>query len=500
MRSIAFLMSFNRLSIRKFLILSTLVFLSSGTYGLIQAWEKLIVPGLSYRMELDDAGPKVIHAFRYSIGSDFIRLGTEIAKGKVFSENPRRGCETLQTLVKNNGAIGGINGDFFPFLGMSVPLGLMIRNGEIMRSPYPSRSFFGWGSLRSEMSQMGWSAKLSFFHATSGEEETISLSGLNQECGQNSVVLNTEAAGYATAKLPNLYVELEMNSTEWVPNRNFEAKVHCLHADKPNLQVKKNVLVLAAKGNQILKLLKLKSEQKVFIQIDTNGINLADIHHAVGGGPTLCRNGTIFVDWKEQGFKPYFAQQKCARTAIGKTVDGDIWLVVVDGKDPDKKNHYFSQGANLRELAQIMLRFGCVDAMNLDGGGSSTFNLFSRTFNRPSDQPDRKIANAILLYGEIPQNKIEGNKIEGPSVIKMGSTAAYCIKNKDGAMLNNSEIYWVATGKGWVDQGGMLHPLQPGTIKLTACVGNSSLEQEIEILAANGPEKREKKRGASSKS
>ncbi len=482
-----------RFCFKQFLVLYFLIFFFTFIQASIQAWEKLIVPGLSYRMEIDNAGPKVIHAFRYSLGSPNIQLGAEIAKGKVFSGNPRRGCETLEALVKNTGAIGGINGDFFPFLGMSVPLGLMIRNGELMRSPYPTRSFFGWGPSRSEINKMEWFAKLSFFEEPSEKEESISLSGLNQECGLNSAVLNTESAGYAVAKLPNLFVELEITSGEWVTSKSFEAKVLCLHVDKPNLQVNKNVLVIAVRGNLIQNLLKLKPNQKVFIQVGAGGIDLTDIHHAIGGGPTLCRKGAIFVDWKEQGFKSYFVQKKCARTAIGKTAGGDIWLVVVDGKDESKKNTPFSQGASLKELAEIMLRLGCVDAMNLDGGGSSTFNLLGRTFNRPTDQPDRKIANAILLYAEVPKAKIEEKIIQGPSAITMDSNGFYCIKEKDGRILNNSEVYWIATGNGWIDQGGTLHPLQPGITKLTAFVGNSSLVQEIEILAPNEREKRKKK-------
>ncbi len=57
------------------------------------------------------------------------------------------------------------------------------------------------------------------------------------------------------------------------------------------------------------------------------------------------------------------------RTAIGVSQDGkEVYLMVVDGR-----NFYYSNGADLLDLMNLMSACGACDALNLDGGGSSTF-------------------------------------------------------------------------------------------------------------------------------
>jgi len=67
------------------------------------------------------------------------------------------------------------------------------------------------------------------------------------------------------------------------------------------------------------------------------------------------------------------------RTALGRTKDGRLVMVVVDGRYKDRR----SVGMTLAELAQLMGDLGCVDALNLDGGGSSTLVISGELINRP---------------------------------------------------------------------------------------------------------------------
>lgn len=83
------------------------------------------------------------------------------------------------------------------------------------------------------------------------------------------------------------------------------------------------------------------------------------------------------------------------RTAAGLSRDGrELLLVVVDGRQPG-----WSVGVTLQELGALLLTLGAWDAVNLDGGGSSSFLFVPRDApavrNRPSDGRWRPVANAI---------------------------------------------------------------------------------------------------------
>ena len=121
------------------------------------------------------------------------------------------------------------------------------------------------------------------------------------------------------------------------------------------------------------------------------GGSLWDVATAIGGSPVLVENGAINVTDDEElidvGNNTYQP-----RTAIGYTADKKIILLVVDGRAPS-----VSVGATLPELAQIMIELGAVEALNLDGGGSSAMVANDQLINKPSDGSMRKIPSAFLV-------------------------------------------------------------------------------------------------------
>ena len=75
--------------------------------------------------------------------------------------------------------------------------------------------------------------------------------------------------------------------------------------------------------------------------------------------------------------------------------------MVVDGRQPG-----LSMGMTYPELAELMLKFGCTEAVNIDGGGSSTFWLGGKTMNSPSDGRERSIANGLIVVQKKKKDKI----------------------------------------------------------------------------------------------
>lgn len=104
---------------------------------------------------------------------------------------------------------------------------------------------------------------------------------------------------------------------------------------------------------------------------ESAGINLEGAQNAVAGNERILRQGVIEASWEE--LHP--------RTAIGIREDGIVLFLIVDGRQEG-----ISEGMTTPELGELFLDFGAINAINLDGGGSTTLVLNdgeTRILNRP---------------------------------------------------------------------------------------------------------------------
>lgn len=101
----------------------------------------------------------------------------------------------------------------------------------------------------------------------------------------------------------------------------------------------------------------------------------------IGGAPTLVKNGLVNVTYNQEimwgsgvGY-----DNGDPRTAVGYTANNHVIMITADGRQA------VSQGVGLPELAQIMINLGCIEAMNLDGGGSTQMAVGNQLVNTPSE-------------------------------------------------------------------------------------------------------------------
>ena len=123
----------------------------------------------------------------------------------------------------------------------------------------------------------------------------------------------------------------------------------------------------------------------------------ASAQDIVGGAGLLIRDGRDVLDWSVEAFNKGFAEGRHPRTMIGDAADGTIWLVTVDGRQPQ-----LSVGMTLEELRALAHRLGLVNALNLDGGGSTTMSVReggrTTVVNSPSDLAGpRKVSDALIV-------------------------------------------------------------------------------------------------------
>jgi Phosphodiester glycosidase len=118
----------------------------------------------------------------------------------------------------------------------------------------------------------------------------------------------------------------------------------------------------------------------------------------VGGGPRVLRAGRVAVAARAEGFAPVpsffrsFVAGRQPRTLAGVRADGTLLLVTVDGRAPG-----WSAGMTLPEAARLMRSLGARDALNLDGGGSSTMTVRGEVVNRPSDRVERRVSDGLFV-------------------------------------------------------------------------------------------------------
>jgi len=117
------------------------------------------------------------------------------------------------------------------------------------------------------------------------------------------------------------------------------------------------------------------------------------IRDAIGAGPALVKDGAMHVTSDEEVFFGTTIPEVHPRTAAGVNADGDLLLMVVDGRQPE------SRGVSLEELATLMIEVGAVQAINLDGGGSSALVVNDTLLNRPQgDTVQRQVMSALATF------------------------------------------------------------------------------------------------------
>ena len=297
------------------------------------------------------------------------------------------GLSTLREQIKSLSAdlgqpVAAINGDFWnegsPYEG--DPSGLQVSEGELVSGPSERTCFWLDAAGNPHMTNV-----LSQFAITWPNGEVISF-GLNEKVTNNGAVLFTSRIGSSTRMGKGLELVLEQGGSDspWLPLRlgqTFKARVREVR-QAGNAPLSQETVVLALSSQLAARLPRIEPRQ--LLQISTaTAPDLSGVKTALGGGPTLVRNGRA-MPWK-------IPPPRHPRSAIGWN-DQSLFLVEVDGRQAG-----LSVGMSFPELADYMVKIGCTEAMNLDGGGSSTLWVLGQVMNSPCYGHERNMANSLIL-------------------------------------------------------------------------------------------------------
>jgi hypothetical protein len=336
--------------------------------------------GYSYSHDQIPEGPWSIHILKVDRANPNLELQTTLAKGSTFGLTTL--SDQIKTLPPELGApVAAINGDYYtshkPYLG--DPKGLQILQGELVSAPCDWTCFWIDPSGRPRMTNV-----VSEFRITWPDGSTTPF-GLNEERTNNGMVLFTPRIGSSTRASGGIELILENDGAgPWLPLRpglSYRARVRTVR-DQGDSAVAAGTMVLSISPQLISHLPKPGAGLSLQISTATTP-DLKGVETAMGGGPALVRDG--------KAIKMNGAEVRHPRTAIGwnKT---HFFMVEIDGRQPS-----LSVGMTLSELAAHMIKLGCEEAMNLDGGGSSTFWVYGQVMNSPSEGHERGMANALVL-------------------------------------------------------------------------------------------------------
>jgi hypothetical protein len=374
------------------------LFLALAVPGSLQAGpdlrtERMIGPGARCITIARAAGPWVIRVLETDGESAYVRPGVTFASERGLRAAPVS-AQARRATTEARYPIAGVNGDFFvqspgPF--EAQPIGALVVGGEVIGTPYPRSAFLIGTDARYAIQRFRLAA---WVERTDGAR--LDLKGVNQPCGANDLVLYTPRFGPSThTKAPAAEVTLGGLELPVRLGTTYHAKVTGI-GEQGDSAIPADGVVLTARGAAQEFLRSLKPDDQLQIRLDFDPPVPPDTD-VIGGGPTLVRDGRVVVKEDTEGFKPDVVAGRAPRTAVGYN-GRRLLLVTVDGRQPA-----ISVGMTLVELAELMRELGCTDAMNLDGGGSTTTWVRGAVVNQPSAGQERRVAEALFLFSSAPK-------------------------------------------------------------------------------------------------
>jgi hypothetical protein len=293
-------------------------------------------------------------------------------------------------MVATGNVVAAVNGDFYVREGgfAGDPRGLQIVNGELISAPVGSTSF--WIDADNEPHI---ELTKSEFQIT-WPNGTKSPFGLNAKCEPNQLQLYTSTLGTLPAGDVGREIVLApapgQRSAALHPGREYTMKVVAVRA-ATNAAIEPGTCVLLVGPSAAKTAPTVQPGAQIKISTATTP-RLHGVKSAISGGPTIVKAGKAqrFDKPAAESYQYSSMIEKHPRSALGWNQREYFW-VEVDGRQKD------SVGMTLNELGAFMVDLGCDEAMNLDGGGSSTLWFEGAVRNHPCDGYERPVANSLAL-------------------------------------------------------------------------------------------------------
>jgi len=415
-----------------------------------------------------EGGPLVVNVLRVDPKAKGVRLQAALGQDRVWGSDATFGREAVSTLAARRKAIAGVNAGFFPFAGN--PIGLHVEDGVMVTEPANRRTVF----LITKKGEPMFEA-FTFAGTVQAGGETLNLDGLNRRPGKgNELLLFTpiffdttlRAAGRVEATLTGVKGPL-------APGKTYVGTVARV-TEGGGTPLAPDTVVLSGGGAGADFLRRATTVgANVSFRLDVSTVSgrpfdPGEIREAVAGGPRLLTGGKVTITLAEEGMGAAFSTTRHPRTAVGVTQDSKLLLVTVDGRQKG-----LSRGMSLPEMADLLLKFGATDAVNLDGGGSTAMVVRDAVVNSPSEGKERPIADALLVFADTERGKaVPADSPPLPVALQVGATWSAAASGVLRISAAEAGVWGTRGGVGFVSQEGEFRALRPGHGEICLTRGN----------------------------
>jgi len=342
----------------------------------------LLYPGLQYQVVREGDQPWAIFVLKVKRDHPEYHLVSTLAQEHIF------GLATVVEQAKSVPAelgtpIAAVNGDWFelpagPYQGDLI--NLFIHRGQLVSLPTVGDAFWIDPKGQPQLAHVTTDLQVTW---PDGTHTALGLDGPRKD---ETAVLYTPVLGPSTHAIGGRELVLERDGdSPWLPlkiGQRLTARVRAVR-EQGDTPLTPEIMVLSLGPQLLPSLPKINAGDRLELTVSSTP-DLSEVELAIGGKPIILTDGKI------PDFGPG-EQPRHPRTAIGWN-STDFFFIVVDGR-----RTAWSAGMTIPELAALAQRLGCTNAINLDGGGSSTLWLNDAVMNLPSDGKPRSVGNALVL-------------------------------------------------------------------------------------------------------
>ena len=331
--------------------------------------DAIIEWGLKYQeiRQLSWWGPRLITILDLDLSNPNFQVETYLAGDRL------AGLEDLQETVLAKRALAGVNGGYFHYSGQ--PLGLLLVDGIPVSEPLKNRSSLAiTASGEILFSQLEWQ----LFLEKTNSDFKINIDGLNRKVKVEETIMFNKFYGEYAPALKTGFKEIIVNNKKIISINTGNENISKIPEDGFIIQLVDNA-ALFKMGDKI--------DYSINYSADWSNKNIL---YALGAGPTLIKDGNIYITGKEEEFQNDILYGRAPRTALGISSDSHLKIFTIDGRQAE-----LSIGMTLEEMAKYILDNDIIEAINLDGGGSARMVVRGFTVSNPSTK--RLISNGILI-------------------------------------------------------------------------------------------------------